>query len=81
MVLCLYMHPSKSRAVQHLTLVFIRAWYLDMPQQPAPPGVLEDGSAGDEPSDMVCDTLTPEEDQQLKHVCLSLYDFYFLVNL
>lgn len=30
---------SKSRAVQHLNMIFIRAWYIDMPQQPPPPGV------------------------------------------
>ena len=68
--LCLYMYRSKSRAVQHLTMIFIRAWYLEMPQQPAPAGVLEDlreGGVGDEPSDgleyMPDDSQNPEEDQ------------------
>ena len=31
--------PTKSRAVQHLNMIFIRAWYINTPQQPPPPGV------------------------------------------
>lgn len=30
---------SKSRGVQHLNMIFIRAWYIQTPQQPPPPGV------------------------------------------
>ena len=75
-------------------MIFLRAWYLEMPQQPPPPGVLEDGVVWDEPSGMVDgpehmpdESLTHEEDQKLKlkHVdkciCLSLLVFCFLVSL
>ena len=47
---------SKSRAVQHLNMIFIRAWYLEMPQQDPPVGVgraepIEDAMGEDDGED------------------------------
>ena len=36
---CCGFRLSKSRGIQHLNMIFIRAWYIHTPQQPPPPGV------------------------------------------
>lgn len=72
LILVVGLYASKSRYVQHLNMIFLRAWYLNVPQQPPPPGVgpaaLADISGGEEEPRMY-DCTSVYECPMLAHCC------------
>lgn len=69
---------SKSRAVQHLNMIFIRAWYINTPQQPPPPGVggcLLDAEAVASPDER--DDSAPDDNAPEEHPSLFLLPMWF----
>lgn len=46
----MFIGETESRDLQYLFLIYIRAWYVETPQQPPPPGVLQNLAAEDEPA-------------------------------
>ena len=57
-------------------MIYTRAWYLELPQQPAPPGVLEDGvpPASEDADDHVEETEDHVETKNMLHIQYLVYD-------